>query len=244
MWFLVPVPKEKALKALDQAFIDNGLSKRLTLLDLPAELNTTEYVSGNMHPVLTTHGYDADIRLSALQIDGPLLASSAMIPFMSYNKAKTPLLAPLNGYIGGTNENTLDALGLAGLLPALVSTLVGGIELRLGNFLPPNAAYQSDSNGGFFANSKWVVAPNPVTGPGVYPEAVDTAFKNTSDPRYSFDFWNSVVNQPVILKGVMTGQCQQNSFLFNESTAAVQFRAGNVTLGPAASGAGLLNGVL
>ena len=197
-----------------------------------------------MHPVLTTHGYDANIRLSTLQIDGPLLASSAMIPFVSFNKAKTPLLAPLNGYIGGANENTLKALGLAGLVPALVSTLVGGIVLRLGNSLPPNAAYQSDGSGGFFANSKWVVAPNPISGPGVYPEAMDTAFKNASEPRYSFDFWNSVVNQPVILKGVMIGQCQQNSFFFNDSTAAVQFRAGNVTLGPAASGAGLLKGVL
>lgn len=107
MWFLVSVPKEMVLKALDQAFIDNGLSKRFTLLDLPAELNTTECATGDMHPVLTAHGYDADIRLSALQIDGPLLASSAMIPFVSYNKAKTPLLAPLNGYIGGTDENTL-----------------------------------------------------------------------------------------------------------------------------------------
>jgi hypothetical protein len=75
------------------------------------------------------------ICLSALQIDAPLLASSVMTPFVSYNNAKTPLLAPLTGYIGGTNENTLDALGLAGLVPALVSTLVGGIELRLGNFL-------------------------------------------------------------------------------------------------------------
>lgn len=136
------------------------------------------------------------------------------------------------------------ALNLAGLIPALVSTLVEGIELRLGNFLPPNAAYQSDGSGGFFANSKWVVAPNPISGPGVYPEAMDTAFKHTSEPRYSFDFWSRVVNQPVILKGVMIGQCQQNSFFFNESSAAVQFLSGNVTLGPAASGAGILKGVL
>lgn len=244
VWLLVPVPKEKVLKALDQAFIDNALSKRLTLLDLPEELDAPEFKNGDMHPILTTHGLSADIRLSALQIDGPLLTSSAMIPFVSYNNAKTPMLVPLNGYIGGEDKNTIDALRLAGVIPALVSTLVGGIELRLGNFLPPNAAYQPDGNGGFFANSKWVVVPNPVSGPGVYPEVIDTAFKNTSDPQYSLDFWKGVVNQPVILKGAMTGQCQQNSFFFNESTAGVQFRSGDVTLGPAASGVDLTEGIL
>ncbi|KAF3033998.1 hypothetical protein E8E12_006108 [Didymella heteroderae] len=225
------------MKALDQAFIDNGISKRLTLLELPPELNTTEFVNGNMHPILTTHGYGADIRQSALQINGPLLTSSTMIPFK-------PLLAPLNAYIGGEDKNTLDALRLAGILPSIVSTLLGGIKLRLGDFFPPNAAYQADGNGGFFANSKWVVLPNPISGPGVYPEAVDTAFKNTSDPRYSFNFWNSLVNQPVILKGAMTGHCQQNSFFFNESTVSLQFRFGDATLGPAASGVSLTKSVL
>lgn len=88
------------------------------------------------------------------------------------------------------------------------------------------------------------MAPNPTTRPGGYSDAVDTGFENALDPRYSFDFWNSVVNQPAILKGVMTGQSKQNSFFFNESTAAVQFRAGNVTLGSAASSASLLEGVL
>lgn len=244
VWFIVPVPKEKVLKALDQAFVDNALSKRLTLLDLPDELNTPEFSNEDMHPVLTTHGLGADIRMSALQINGPLLDASAMIPFISYNGAKTPLIAPLNGYIGGEDETTLDALRLAGVVPALVSTLVGGVDLRLGDFLPPNAAYQADGSSGFSANSKWTVLPNPISGPGVYPEAIDTAFRNTSDPRYSFDFWSGVVNQPLILKGAMTGQCQQNSYFFNESTADVQYRAGDVTLGPAASGVGLTEGVL
>lgn len=104
-----------------------------------------------MHPILTTRGYDADIRLCVLQINGLLLASSAIILFVGFDKAKTPLLAPLNGYIGGADEKTIDELCLAGIIPAFVSTLVFGIKLRLGNISPRNAAYQADGNGGFFA---------------------------------------------------------------------------------------------
>ncbi|KAF2629378.1 hypothetical protein BU25DRAFT_489958 [Macroventuria anomochaeta] len=183
MWCLVPV-----LKALDEAFIDNIFSGKLTLRDLPEELDIPDFKIKDMHPILTTNGLDTDICLPTLQISGTVLASSTMVPFVSYNNGKTAMLAPLNGYI--------------------ISILVGGSTLRLGDFRPANAAYQPDGNGGFFANPKWAFLQNPISGPGIYPEAVDTAFRNTSDPRYSLEFWDGVVNQSLILKVAMAGQCQ------------------------------------
>lgn len=234
------MPKEKAVKALNEAFALNSLFEELTLLDLPSTIKFPE----GMHPVIATNGLSADIRMSALQISGPLLTSSTVVPFVSYKGSMTPFNAPLNGYIGGEDKTTLDKLRLAGVVPAVVSTLVGGILLRLGDFLPANAAYQSNGNGLFSVNSKWTIAPNPVSGPGVCSEAVDAAFVTAPQPRYFLEFLNGVINQPMILNGVMSGMCQQNSYLLNESTAQVQFRSGNVTLGPAASGIGITSGTL
>ncbi|KAF9691555.1 hypothetical protein EKO04_010338 [Ascochyta lentis] len=239
-WFIVPVPKEKVIQALNERFIFNSFFEKLTLLDLPSSLNFSE----GMHPVLATNGYSADIRMSALQISGPLLISSTIIPFVSYKGGKTPLSAPLNGYIGGEDKDTLDKLRLAGIVPAAVSTLVGGTPLRLGDFLPANAAYQSNGADLFSANSKWTILPNFLSGPGVYAEAVDVAFVTAPKPRYSIEVLNGIIDQPLLLNGIMTGKCQQNSHFLNENTAQVQFRSGNVTLGPAASGAGITSGTL
>lgn len=228
------------VEALNEAYFLNSFFEELTLLDLPS---TVDFPEG-MHPIVATNGLDADIRLSALQISGPLLSSSTIVPFVSYNGSKTPLSAPLNSYIGGEDKTTLDKLRLAGVVPAVVSTLIGGTSLRLGDFLPSNAAYQSDGSGLFSANSKWTIAPNPVSGPGVYVEAVDAAFLTAPQPRYSLDFLSSIINQPTILKGAMTGMCQLNNYILHGGTAQVHFRSGNVTLGPAASGAGIISGVL
>lgn len=197
-----------------------------------------------MHPVLTAQGLSADIRQSALQISGPLLTSSIMVPFVGYKGSKTPLNAPLNGYIGGEDRTTLDKLRFAGVVPAAVSSLIGGYFLRLGDFLPANAAYQSNNNGLLSANSKWTIAANPLTGPGGYVEAVDAAFITTPQPRYPLEILDGIVNQPMVLNGAMTGMCQQNSYFFNETTAQAQLRSGNVTLGPAASGYGVTSGTL
>ncbi|KAJ8112004.1 hypothetical protein OPT61_g5538 [Boeremia exigua] len=245
-WFLTPVPKQKVLKALEEAYPSNILFKQLTLLDLSSIPGVpSELFAGDMHPILTVGGLNADIRQSALQISGPLLTASTMVPFVSYKNSKTLMNAPLNGYIGGENRGTLiDRLRLAGLIPALVSSLVGGIELRVGDFLPANAAYQCDGNGECFENSKWVILPNEISGPGVYPEAVDTAFRERSGSHYPLSFWETVINQPIILKGILAGQCQRNTYFFNESTAEVQYRSGEVTFGASSSGFGITRGTL
>ncbi|KAF1357683.1 hypothetical protein EJ07DRAFT_127528 [Lizonia empirigonia] len=239
-WFIIPVPKAKVVEALNEAFILNSFSEELTLLDLPS---TVDFLEG-IHPIVATNGLDADICLSALQISGPLLSSSTVVPFVSYKGSKIPLSAPLNSYIGGEDKTTLDTLRLAGVVPAVVSTLVGGTSLRLGDFLPPNAAYQSDGSGLFSANSKWTIARNPISGPGVYVEAVDATFVTAPQPHYSLEFLSSVINQPTILNGAMTGMCQLNTYILHEGTAQVQFRSGNVTLGPATNGVGVTSGML
>ncbi len=239
-WFLVPVPREKVQKALIEAYPKTFFSKTPSLLDLSAIPGfPKDLFERGMHPVMTVGGLSADIRLNALQISGPLLTASSVVPFVSYDGGKKPMVASLNGYIGGEDEDSLiDRLNIPGLLPALVSSLVGGIYLRLGNFLPKDMAYQC-TNGEFFEQSKWVIVANRFSGPGIYIEAVDMAFRSTTNPRYSMEFWESVINQPIILQGLRTGDCQRNAFFFNESTAGVQFRSGEVTLGPSSSGLGI-----
>lgn len=218
----------------------------LTLLDLSSIPGIPEELfAQDMHPILTVGGLSSDIRISALQISGPLLSASTMVPFVSYKGSDKPKIAPLNGYINGENRGTLiDKLRVAGLVPALVSSLLGGIELRVGDFLPSNAAYQCDGTGECFTNSKWTILPNEISGPGIYPESVDVAFRSTSEPQYTLNFWESVINQPMILKGILTGKCLRNVYYFNETTAEVQHREGEVTLGPSSSGLGILSGTL
>ncbi|KAJ4354851.1 hypothetical protein N0V95_003461 [Ascochyta clinopodiicola] len=239
-WFIISVPKKKVIQALNEAFIFNAFFEELTLLDLPPSLGFPE----GMHPILATNGLSADIRISALQISGHLLGSSTSVPFVSYKGSKAPFNAPLNGCIGGKDEDTLEKLRLAGLIPAIVSTVAVGVPLRPGDFVPNNAAYQSDNNGLFSANAKWTIVPNFLSGPGVYSEAVDMAFITAPTPRYTIDDLHSIIDQPTLLNGLMTGMCQQNTHFLNEGTAQVQLRSGNVTLGPAASGAGIVSGTL
>lgn len=96
------------------------------MLNVPAELGATNFKHIDIVFVLKTHWYDVDIRLSVLRIDRLLLASSITIPFARYENAKTPLLASLIMHVRSRYENILDALSLAGLIPALVSTPVSG----------------------------------------------------------------------------------------------------------------------
>ncbi|KAH6625884.1 hypothetical protein C7974DRAFT_313084, partial [Boeremia exigua] len=239
-WFLTPVPRAKVLEALNDAKLFTSLTNPLpttnTLTLLPI---TIPGFPPDTHPVLSTIGLNDDIRLSALQISGALLTSSTAIPFVSYNGRPTPLLAPLNGYIGGPNRGTLlDRLRLAGVLPALVSSLTGGVALRLGDFAPGDAAYACTAVQ-CSAAAKWVVLPNEVSGPGVYPQALDVAFRTTAAPAYTQDFWADVINQPLLLTGLSAGMCQRNAYFFNETTAEPVFRQGSVTLGPSSSGLGL-----
>lgn len=183
-----------------------------------------------MHPVLVNVGLTDDIRLSALQIDGGLKQGSVYATFVSQNGKPTPLSASLVGYIAGENGPLPN-----GLVPAVASPLLfAGTPLRLGQFNPDAPAYASDSGGTFTTQAKWALVPNPVSGPGVYPEAVDFLFrKQDAAQLYTAKTFKTLINQPAILP---SGLCQRNQYYFTNATALTSFTFGDVTLGPAASG--------
>jgi len=244
-FLVVPVPKSAVQQALNEAY--PLLAQKPTLLPLPKSLNFPE----GMHPVLATIGLNNDIRQGALQIDGPLRQSSTTVPFVGTGTSNTPFNAPLITYIGGTQDSR-DAY-LAGVVPALVSTTVGGIQAAVGGFIPKSAAYQSDgiSPDGkqlFSSNAKFALLPNEVSGPGLYPEAVDMSFTSESRPRYTLQQLKNMINQPFILNSPFNGlaitTCQRNTYFFNNATTQVEWRSGNVTFGTAASRPGVSPGAL
>lgn len=187
--------------------------------------------------MLVNSAFCNDIRQENLKIDGPLLAANNMVPFVGINGRSTPLSVPLATHIAGVNSNFL-----AGGIPAQAATLFG-INTRVGAFLPNNAAYRAVGDGTYSANTKQVVLPNPITGPGTYPEATDFRFSSVAPGKYSLEQWKSVINLPYVLNSVLFGKCQRNTYFFNDSAADVEFRAGRVDLGPAA-GFNTLTGVL
>ncbi|KAK4619360.1 hypothetical protein CLAFUW4_10835 [Fulvia fulva] len=233
-WFIVPVPKAAVQSAVKAAFP----LQALTLLDVPSD--PTLFPNGfpaGQHPVMVSIGLTDDIRMSVLQIDGPLLNSNIYATYVSQNGNPAPLAAGLNSYIAGPDGPLPN-----GLVPAVASTLLfAGNPLRLGQFAPEAAAYQDQGAGNLFAQAKWALIPNPISGPGVYPEAADFAFTTASTSRYTQKTFKELANQPIILP---SGQCQRNAAYFTNVTAMPVFRNGDVTLGPGADGLGVTSGTL
>lgn len=233
-WFIVPVPKDAALASARQKFP----LANLRLLDVPStpDLFPNGFPEG-MHPVLTTIATTADIRLTVLQIDGILKSGNAIVPFVAKSGSNDAIAATLNGYIAGP-EGPLPN----GLVPAVASGLLfGGNPLRLGQFDPTSDAYMADGVGGFSARAAWALVPNPLSGPGVYPEAIDMAFKTSSNSRYGARTFKTLISQPILLP---SGMCQRNQYYFTNATANPVLRNGQVTFGPAADGVGVTMGKL
>ncbi|KAK4496488.1 hypothetical protein PRZ48_012468 [Zasmidium cellare] len=236
-YFIVPVPKAAVQTAINEAYPLMNLS----LLDVPTS-DKSLFPSGfpaGMHPVVAVQQYDDDIRMSALQIDGPLIAGIVLALYVSKDGSKSPLSVSTDQYIAGKNGPLPN-----GLAPALASTLLfAGAPVRLGEFRPQDAAWLSEGDGLFSAQSKWALVPNPISGPAVYPEAADLEFRTiaAAQSKYTAKTFRYVLNQPLLLP---SGQCQRNSYYFNNATAVPVFRRGQVTLGPAADGANPVSGVL
>ncbi|KAH3905401.1 hypothetical protein HBI56_207870 [Parastagonospora nodorum] len=240
-WFIVPVPRDDVQKAVDETTspidLPGLLTGKLSLLPVPLEYNITE----GYHPVLVSSGFMADIRQDKLQLDKPLIGSSLIVPWVGRSGSKIPLNRPIITYLAGTGKGG-EAL-LYGKVPSLVATLLGGILTKAGYFIPNNAAYQqdvtlSDFRAIYSRSTKWAVVPNSVSGPGVYSEAFDLHFSSEENPRYSTELFKRAINQPYLLNFPLGGKCQRNTYFFNNATADIQFRSGNVTLGPAASANG------
>lgn len=192
-----------------------------------------------MHPVLAEIAFEADTRMSVLQISGALRNGLLFVPYVYAAGGGGPIVSiPISAYIAGPSGESV-----AGVVPALVSTTVEGSNLRLGAFDPPGAAYQLDGGGTYSTAAKWNVLPNPITGPGVYPEVADFLFRQiaAANSKYTDKTFKTMMNQPLTLT---TGLCQRNAYYFTNATALPFFSNGQVTFGPGADGVGLTTGAL
>jgi hypothetical protein len=225
-------------KAIDET-IDplSVLFRQLRLLPVPAGYG----IAKGYHPVLVASGYMADIRQTFLQLDRPLLGSSTIVPFVGMPGSDTPFNRPITSYLAGSGKDGDRFWAyLAALVPSAVASFLGGIPTKVGSFIPEDAAYRLDAIlagiGPLYSmNSKWATFANPVSGPGIYKEAVDMHFSSAPVPRYPIGLFKKAINQPYLLNFPLSFRCQRNTYFFNNATAGVQFRSGNVTLGPAAS---------
>lgn len=211
----------------------------VSLLDVPTD-DPTLFPNGfpaGMQPALSTIGLTDDIRMSALQIDGGLKTGQTYISYVSHNGSPSPLQAQVSGYIAGENGPLPN-----GLVPAIATGLLfGGNPARLGQFNPKAPPY-AEADGILTSQAKWALVPNPISGPGVYPEAFDFEFTTTpQSTKYNAKTFKKLINLPTLLP---TGQCQRNAYYFTNATAMPVFRNGNVTFGPAADGNSPTSGTL
>jgi hypothetical protein len=242
-WFIVPVPKDDVQQAVDETTsltnVLGVLTGKLRLLPVPKEYNITE----GYHPILVSSGYMDDIRQDVLALNKPLLGSSLVVPWVGRPGSETPFSRPIVAYLAGEG-NGGEAL-LYAAVPALVATILGGLLSKPGYFIPNNEAYQQrgtlpDGRQIYSRSTKWASVPNPASGPGVYPEAFDLLFAQELKPRYSIELFRKAINLPYLLNAPLSGRCERNTYFFNNATADVQYRSGNVTLGRAASANGLI----
>lgn len=151
---------------------------QLRLLPVSAEYG----IAKGYHPVLVASGYMADIRQTFLQLDRPLLGSSTIVPFVGIPGSDTPFNRPITSYLAGSGKDGDRFWAyLAALVPSAVASFLGGIPTKIGSFIPEDAAYKLDAIlagiGPLYSmNSKWATFANPVSGPGIYKEAVDMHF--------------------------------------------------------------------
>lgn len=228
------MPKAAVLSAAREKFpLDD-----LRLLDI---VSTPDFFPHGfpegMHPILTAIAVNDDTRLSVLQIDGILKNAAIFAPHVAKAGSNASISATLNTYIAGP-----DGPLPQGLVPAVASSLLfGGTPVRLGQFNPTTDAYMVDSAGINSARAAWALVPNSLSGPGVYPEAVDYSFATASHSEYGARTIKTLINTPLLLP---SGLCQRNTYYFTNATALPVFRSGNVTLGPGADGVGLTTGAL
>lgn len=233
-WFVVPVPKDAVLAAARQKFP----LANLRLLDI---VSTPDFFPNGfpegMHPILTNIAVNGDTRMSVLQIDGILKNAAIMAPYVAKSDSDAPITATLNTYIAGPNGPLPQ-----GLVPAVASSLLfGGTPIRLGQFSPTAEAYMVDGSGTNSARAAWALVPNTLSGPGVYPEAVDFSFTTARRSRYGARTIKTLINTPLLLP---SGLCQRNTYYFTNATALPVLRTGAVTFGPGADGVGLTSGGL
>lgn len=182
-----------------------------------------------MHPLIVQAGYINDIRMTALnlvplQIDS-LMQGSLIVPYLDVTKdGKTAIGAPAKFYIGGTNNQPLEAI-----VPSVAAGIspFEGTTTFPATFVPDTAAAQSLPNGFYSQQVKLVLVPNPVSGPGVIASAYDMLYALTKMSPYTDRTFHALLNIPQLLNN---GKCQRNTVYFNESFADPKMAMGSVTL--------------
>ncbi|KAL9024319.1 MAG: hypothetical protein Q9196_006601 [Gyalolechia fulgens] len=221
-WFILPVPKASVQSIVPYPLITPPFADKTVFpLGFPA----------NTHPVFLSTGYQNDIRMINLQILA-LLAGSIYVPYTDrLRDGKTPFNYGVQNYIGG-----VDGKEFEGVVPSAVGN-AEGTPIFVGRFAPNNDAYApiASNPDQFVAQVKQIILPNPVSGPGIIPEAFDMTFATAISPLYDAKTFHVIINQPVILTNLL---CQRNTYYFNETFAEPSLRSGNVTLfGPLAGNA-------
>lgn len=118
----------------------------------------------------------------------------------------------------------------------LLASFIANTDAQCRN---PVAEYQSPASSTLTSNSAWAKVPNSITGPGVYIKNIDMRFTtpNTTKtvPRYNATMLKKMINQPFLLSFPLALRCQPNTYYFNNASAAVTFRRGNVATGDAST---------
>ncbi|CAG7558764.1 unnamed protein product [Fusarium equiseti] len=181
------------------------------------------------HPLIVQAGYDNDIRMTALNLIplqiASLMQASLIVPYVDVTKdGETPIGAPVNYYIGGTNGRALQAI-----VPSIASGIspFEGTTIFPATFVPDTSAAKSLPNGEYSIQVKPFLLPNTISGPGIYAEAFDMKFKLTNDSPYTPHTFHSLLNIPQLLNN---GKCQRNTVYFNESFADPKMAVAEITL--------------
>ena len=113
-------------------------------------------------------------------------------------------------------------------LTATVGTLEG-TTLFVASFVPNDGPYEQFSTPPpeYIAQVKDVIVPNPISGPSVIEEAIDTDFFTVPTSSFTAHTFHEVISQPLILTN---GECQRNPNYFNQTFTKPIFRNGTVTL--------------
>lgn len=190
---------------------------------------------------MVNSAYENDIRQFILEIQS-LLIGSIYVPYVDrLGDGKTPFNYPVSNFIGGTNSQVQAALVPCKFLvygSAKVTLIwksiavVGstqGYPIYVAQFTPNTAACAPVGTNACSSQIKQVIVPNPVSGPGVTPAAIDLVFTTASTPIYSSHLFHTIINQPLILNN---GMCERNTYYFNGSFADPKYRTGDVTIYP------------
>lgn len=196
------------------------------LVDIQPDANL--YPQGfpaDTHPVTVFGGYDGSIKQAGLEINF-LMQARIEIPCVDQlGDGKTCFRKQLSVYLGGENGQLA-----SGLVPATAASLVVGTSARPGMFDPTDYPTKDLGNNQYAFEVNALVVDNPVSGPGVAPQAFQ--FVNTKGAQGPVDItekgFQYLLNQVIISNnGVL---CFNSPSYYAESFAQPYFGSSKVDI--------------